>query len=211
MSAPAVIVVDVDGVLINGRPSDGRRWDTDLSTDLGLCPKLLHDAFFRLHWPDILVGRADLRDRLASVLAVIAPQLTADALIEYWFAQDARLDVELLETLGQLRRAGYSAHLATNQEPLRADHLWRTLGLASHFDGLHFSAALGCRKPEQAFFGAVAKRIGRTSCDLLLVDDSPANVAAARDAGWAAEIWHPARNLADVVAMAEQARGTASP
>lgn len=40
------LIVDVDGVLINGRTRDGKHWSTDLETDLGLSPSLFHEKIF---------------------------------------------------------------------------------------------------------------------------------------------------------------------
>ena len=98
------IMVDVDGVLVRGRPEDGRHWSTSLEVDLGLSAEDLHREFFNVHWDEIVIGRAKLEDRLPPVLQKIAPHLTADQLINYWFAQDVRLDHELLRDLAQLRR-----------------------------------------------------------------------------------------------------------
>lgn len=67
------LMIDVDGVLVSGRPSDGRHWATSLETDLGLRFEILQDAFFKRYWDEIVTGRADLRKRLAEVLVRIAP------------------------------------------------------------------------------------------------------------------------------------------
>jgi putative hydrolase of the HAD superfamily len=41
------LMVDVDGVLITGRPPDGRHWAADLEADLGLGFENLQTAFFK--------------------------------------------------------------------------------------------------------------------------------------------------------------------
>ena len=130
-------MIDVDGVLVTGRPSDGLHWATDLEADLGLSSAILQDAWFRRHWQDIVTGRADLRERLASILAQIAPQLSAEQVMEYWFRQDSRLNHQLLDDLTTFRRGGYRVYLATNQEHERVRYLMETLGLATHVDGCH--------------------------------------------------------------------------
>ncbi|MCB1646285.1 MAG: HAD-IA family hydrolase, partial [Pseudomonadales bacterium] len=51
----------------------------------------------------------------------------------------------------------------------------------------HFvSCDLGCVKPEAAYFDAISERLGTR--DILFFDDTPANVTAAKAAGWQA--WH---------------------
>nr|WP_234826482.1 HAD-IA family hydrolase [Sinorhizobium meliloti] len=54
---------------------------------------------------------------------------------------------------------------------------------------MYYSAALGSRKPDQAFFKQVAALSGLRPDQLLLVDDPPANIDAARLCGWNAIHW----------------------
>ncbi len=182
-------MVDVDGVIVRGRPADGRYWAADLEADLGLSLDALRAGFFGPHWSDVLTGRAGLVERLAPVLAAIAPDVTCEALIDYWFAHDARLDMALLEALGRCRAKGLRICLCTNQEPLRARYLLETLELGRHVDEAHYSAAIGFAKPEAAFFAEVTRRSGLRPGNILLIDDLAANVEAARSAGWRAMLW----------------------
>ena len=87
------LMVDVDGVVIRERPGG---WAANIAADLGLTREALQTHFFKPHWPDVMLGRARLHDRLAPVLAEIAPHLTSDRLAAYWFENDADLDETLL-------------------------------------------------------------------------------------------------------------------
>ena len=194
------LMIDVDGVLVSGRPSDGLHWATGLEADLGLSFAIIEDAFFKRYWEDIVTGRADLRERLASVLAQIAPELTAEQVLGYWFRHDARLNRELLDDLAMLRRGGLGVYLATNQEHERARYLMETLGLAAHVEGCHYSAAIGHCKPAPEFFDAVARKVGLPAGELLLIDDSEGNVRAAIAAGWQAAHWTGRQRLRDLIA-----------
>ena len=196
------LMIDVDGVLVNGRPSDGCHWSTDLDADLGLRFDVLRDAFFKRYWDQIVTGRADLRACLATVLTEIDSALTVDQVLTYWFRQDARLNEELLRDLATIRLGGLRAYLATNQEHERTRYLMNTLGLAAHVDGCHYSAAIGHRKPRPAFFRAVALRVGLHPEELLLIDDAGENVRAAIEAGWHAALWTGQERLGDIVARA---------
>jgi len=190
------LMVDVDGVVIVPRPGG---WGADLERDLGLSIATLQAHFFKPHWDDIANGRAALHDRLAPVLAEHAPHLTSQALADYWFAKDAQLDHALLADLAHLRAAGVQLHLATVQEHKRAAYLWDVLRLRDRFDAIHHSAALGCGKPDPAYFAAVEARTGFAPADLVLIDDRPANVEAARAAGWGGVLWDGTRRLAEAL------------
>ncbi|HEX2561651.1 HAD-IA family hydrolase [Phenylobacterium sp.] len=193
-------MVDVDGVVVHA--PDGRRWDADIESDLGIRPQDLQDRFFRAHFQDIVHGRADLFDRLAPALAEFAPHVAAQALVDYWFEKDGRLNLVLLDELARWRTAGYALHLATVQEHHRARHLWEKLALKDRFDAIHYAAELGCAKPDPAFWAAVQQRTGFAPSDLLLIDDSPRNVESAEVAGWAAVLWDGTEALSAVLGRA---------
>jgi HAD superfamily hydrolase (TIGR01549 family) len=57
-----------------------------------------------------------------------------------------------------------------------------------HLQGALTSAELGLLKPDPAIFRAACERFGRPAHDFLFVDDSAANIAAARDLGF--EVHH---------------------
>lgn len=195
------LMVDVDGVVIVHPDSQG--WAVHLERDLGLPQALLQSAFFAPHWPDVILGRAGLWERLAPVLAQIAPGLGADRLIRYWFENDAHLDQGLLAQLAPIRAGGVRLYLATVQEHERARYIWDDLALERHFDGMHYAAELGWAKPEAQFFRAVATRSGFAPGEIFFIDDKQANVDAARGEGWSAALWDGARPLADLMAEAE--------
>jgi putative hydrolase of the HAD superfamily len=191
------ILVDVDGVLVVHPDPNG--WSGNLESDLGISPSKLQEKFFDRHWNDVVNGRAALRDRLTPVLAEIAPDVSTSTLIEYWFANDAHLDQLLLTELLLLRSEGFELHLATVQEHERACYLWNHLGLRNSFDGMHYAAALGCSKPDNAFYRAVesAARLGAES--IFFIDDRIENVMAARDCGWAAALWTNGKTVRDLM------------
>jgi putative hydrolase of the HAD superfamily len=191
------LMVDVDGVIVR-HPRQGRRWDERLEADLGIKPDDLQQRFFAPYFRDIVLGRAALEDRLALVLPALAPHVSPQQLMTYWFEQDAHLDPVLLD-LADRRAGGLQLHLATVQEHRRAAYLWDDLGLKHQFDGLHHSAAVGAKKPDLAYFRAVETRTGFAPHEVLLIDDSPANVEAARAAGWGGVLWTGEARLAELL------------
>jgi putative hydrolase of the HAD superfamily len=181
------IMVDVDGVLIVDADQGG--WSAGLERDVGISASQLHAAFFEPHWEEVIHGRASLRERLAPVLQSIAPHVTCDELIDYWFSHDAHVDEALLAELAAVRADGIQVHLATVQDHERARYLWEVLDFRSRFDGLHYAAQLGCSKPSPSFYRSIEARTGFRPQDLFFIDDKPANVEGAIMCGWAAAVW----------------------
>lgn len=192
------LMLDVDGVLINGRPEDGRSWATDIERDLGIAPDRLVSVFFAPHWDDIVTGRKALPEVLEACLPDLTPTVSAPAFIDYWFAKDSAVDQRVLADCRALRRTGTRVFLATNQEHLRSEFLMTDLALRDHVEGIVYSARVGARKPDRAFFDAAVKHSGAWPEDTLLVDDTKANVEAARDAGWGAIQWSEGACLRDL-------------
>jgi putative hydrolase of the HAD superfamily len=192
------LMVDVDGVIVVHPHADG--WSANLEADLGLSPARLQEAFFKVHFGDIIHGRAGLHERLAPVLAEIAPHLTSQVLVDYWFANDSHLDHDLLDQLAEVRSRGLALHLATVQEHHRAAFLWNTMRLCERFDAIHYAADLGCAKPAPAFYEAIEARTGLAPDELFFIDDRADNVAGAQARGWGAALWTRRQRLAEVMA-----------
>lgn len=128
------IMMDVDGVLVTGRPKDGAHLFTDIEADLGMTLATLQREFFTTRWQAIVTGKKPLLPELAEVLALVAPNVSAERLIDYWFENDSRIDRAVLADMGKLRAAGHRVYLATNQEHMRATYLMETLGLITLVD-----------------------------------------------------------------------------
>ena len=182
-------MVDVDGVLVDGRPEDGRHWHASLEEDLGFTAGALQERFFTPYCENIVLGRAGLMDGLKSALQQIAPDVSPDSVVSYWFERDSRVVAALLAELSVVRSAGIGVYLATNQEHLRAAHLMENLGLAEHVDGIFYSAQPGVKKPDAEFFTRVQAAVGLPGDEMLLIDDSRENIEAALKAGWRAIHW----------------------
>ena len=194
------LMVDVDGVVVVQPDLEG--WAANLERDLGVSKARVQEAFFAPHFDEVVTGRAALRDRLAPVLADIAPGVTCDDFIDYWFGNDAYLDHGLLNQIDALRAKGIRAELATVQEHERAAYLWTTLGLKDHFDAIHYAAELGAAKPSPEFFHAVEARSGYAAADIFFIDDKAANIDAARALGWNAAVWDGSRTVVDLMTEA---------
>jgi putative hydrolase of the HAD superfamily len=189
-------MLDVDGVVV--RDPEARPWTADLQVELGIDPALLSSEFFDVYFDEVLLGRADLIERLDRVLPTLGA-VSSSELVAYRFTRDSVLDARLLADLDAARSQGLQLHLATLQEHRRASFLWDQLGLCEHFDAMHYSAALGATKSDPAFYSRVERRTGLAPGAHCLIDDRIENVEAARDAGWQAFLWTASSRLRDVL------------
>ncbi len=191
------LVLDVDGVVIRGRPDDGLPWYQTLREDLGLDREVLTDRFFNAGFLDALRGRADIGELLEDLFSSLDAPTTVEAFIDYWFSHDARLNDDLIELTHELRlRSGLRCFLATNQERHRTMHIWETLGLNKLFDAMVSSSDLGVCKPEPEFFRRAQQRLELTTDDrVLFVDDREQFVQAAQRHGWEAVLFRDNNDL----------------
>ncbi|HWD26327.1 MAG TPA: HAD-IA family hydrolase [Rhizomicrobium sp.] len=187
-----VLLLDCDGVVVHGHPQGGR-WDKDLERDLGLRADLVQTRFFKPHFRKVVLGEADLMDALDAAWPQLETTATPRAFVDYWFAMDSRLDGDVLAQVDAWRAVGRKAYLATVQEHHRARYLMDTLGLARHFDGIHYAAALGAAKPDRAFYERSQALL--PPGEVIFLDDSLANVEAATAFGWRAHHFRSADDL----------------
>jgi len=182
----AVLVLDCDGVVVRGH-RDGGRWDRNLQRDLGIDATALQERFFKPHWKAIALGQADMREVLARVWPELGCLATADAFVDYWFANDATLDKDVLAQVDAWRASGHKAYIGTVQEHHRARYLWDRLRIKVHFDAIHYSAALGATKPDAAFYERLHAKLPVAARDeVIFLDDALPNVDAAKAFGWRA-------------------------
>lgn len=192
--AKRIILFDVDGVLIHGwhsRPEKRRRWDVDLTADLGIDGDLFGRDFIGGPFvKDVLPGRRSLIDALGDWLPANGYAVSPLDFAAYWFDRDSVRDEELFALVGRIRDTGRARlFVATNQEHLRAQHLWQNVGLGRLFDDMFHAARIGALKPEPDYFAGVAKIIGPMAEPPLFFDDSEQVIAGAREAGWEAVLF----------------------
>ncbi|MGL5011565.1 MAG: HAD family hydrolase [Paracoccaceae bacterium] len=196
---PKCLMLDVDGVLVFGRPSDGQHWMVGLLDDLGVPPRDLAREFFRAGWQSVVVGQKELLPTLQEALDRIAPDVTAEKLITYWYEMSSSVVPQVLSDVRDARLKGIPVHLATNQSHSRADYLLNTVGLRKEIDGIIYSAMAGHQKPDARFYAFAEVETGYRSDELLMVDDKMENVEAPIAAGWMAVHWTKGDSLAAIL------------
>lgn len=106
------------------------------------------------------------------------------------------------ELLGVVRGVRRPTALFTNNGPLIEDCLAHELSsVTTAFDRLVVSWRLGATKPSPEAFRRATAALGAEPGAILFVDDSPACVQAAREAGWSA---HRYRGTGSLAALFEE-------
>jgi putative hydrolase of the HAD superfamily len=136
----------------------------------------------------VLAGSADHFSLLTEILHLFGVEASAEAL--YMRALELLVPFEdSLRMLEACRAAGYSIHLATNQDHYSGPYMARVLGYDDLFDVSCYSYELRVAKPDAKFFLEAVRRIGADAGDILFVDDNPVNVEAAAAVGLRATHW----------------------
>lgn len=204
------ILFDVDGVLVHSRfhPDEAERrlWDVHMLQDLGLDPKRFQDLF----GPDfeaVIAGKESLVALLDRFLPTVGYRGSTLDFVSYWLERDSHVNYQLIEGIKALRASGAAtAYVATNQEPLRAFHLWREQRLGHIFDDMFYAARLGVLKPDPRFYERVAERIGPQPEPVLFFDDSQAVVDGANAFGWEGVLFQAMPDFTDHPWVAAQLR-----
>ncbi|HEY1092585.1 MAG TPA: HAD family phosphatase [Burkholderiaceae bacterium] len=99
---------------------------------------------------------------------------------------ELRLLDDTAALIEELKGAGHRLFFLSNMPEPFADHLERQHPLDRWFEAGVFSSRVKVSKPSPEMFALAAARFGVPAGELLLLDDHPANVEAARASGWQA-------------------------
>ncbi len=140
----------------------------------------------RAHWQERL-GLSDAQ----------ADELVADS----WRWYVGTLDRRLFDWFAGLRDRGLRTGILSNSGP-GAREAERHHGFEAVTDALVYSHEVGLKKPDPAVFELTASRLGVEPAEVAFLDDVPANVDAARAAGWHAVLHlDTERSIAEIEAL----------
>lgn len=188
------VIFDVDGVLVHGyhaRPERQQRWDENLLADLGVDPDRFRDEFiFDIFIKKVVIGEMALIQALDKRLPGLGYKGSPMAFAQYWLSHDSRVNIELLEAIRRLKtRDDVRLYIATNQDHMRAQWLWQTLGFGDIFEDIFYSARIGMTKAHQGFFAFADARMGELDEPPLFFDDTAKVIDVALSAGWEAVLF----------------------
>lgn len=122
------------------------------------------------------------------------PQAALRALID-GVSEELLPQPAVLALLLQLRERGVPRSYLSNMPAPCVESIERRWPFGEWFDSGVFSSRVHLSKPDARIFALAAERFGTAAADCLLIDDHPANVEAARAAGWQAHLFLDAPRL----------------
>ncbi len=182
MGQPAIIVWDFDGVLNRNIVGGQFIWSDRMDAELGLDCEAFDEFLFRSHrMKQAITGQVDIREFVAEWLADQVTDVTAEAFLAFWFQNDLYPDVPVLDLL----RAHRARHvIGTNNEDRRVRAIEAVPEFMAHVRCVFASGRMKVAKPADGFFEVVEVWAGVPATEILLVDDTDANVEAAVARGW---------------------------
>lgn len=105
------------------------------------------DRFFGDHFPGARIGKADLKELIASNQEIWQWTGDPDELLEQWFKAEDERNHALLDYIQIVRSRGIACYVATNQERYRGQYI-KNVMLTGQFDGYFVSAEMGIEKPD---------------------------------------------------------------
>jgi HAD superfamily hydrolase (TIGR01509 family) len=173
------IVFDMDGVIIDSHPVHRRAWRKFLATmGVSVSDQELDFILEGRRREDIL--RHFLGDLPSSMIADYGHR--KDQFFEENF-DDIRLIPGVREFLGALSTAGIWAAIATSASSARTRATLRRLGLEKNFRTVVTADDVGAGKPDPTVYLLAGQRLGLFPEELLVLEDAPCGVLAAKAAG----------------------------
>ena len=174
------VILDIGGVL-ERTPSTGwqRRWEARLGLDAGEIDARLRDVYRAGTVGAITLAEAELR--IARLLALGDRDLEA-LMADLWDEYLGSLDVALARWFGALRPRLATGILSNSWVGAREREHARH-GLGDLCDTLVYSHEEGLEKPDPRAYELVCARLGVRPDEAVFLDDSRANVEAARALG----------------------------
>ncbi len=167
-----ILVLDADGVVNPLRFSDFSAFG--LSSEMA-------SAFFAGPFKQCLLG-ADTRQTLAAFALEHGLVVDLEGLFAHWHRDQSLTHAGVISTVCRLREHGVHTILATNQDLYRLAYMREHMGYGNIFDHIFCSSEMGLVKPDSRFFGTIQAKL--PNGQVRYIDDSPANVEAARAYGW---------------------------
>lgn len=183
-NTPKVIAWDFDGVLNRNIIDKRLIWADNFEADIGQSREVFADHVFRQNLTAILTGQVDLRDCVTDWAQTVGYTEGADTVLAYWLAKDALPDPYTTGLMQKLSDHNIRQIITTNNEARRARYIAEDMGFGSRVEKIFASGIIGIAKPAAAYFQHVTDTLDIAPNEIMLIDDSAANVDQANQLGW---------------------------
>jgi putative hydrolase of the HAD superfamily len=210
--APALLALDVDGVLLDSQRDGRGPWQDAFGERFGVDARRLDETLFAEPWADVVTGRRPVETALADALRDLGWDMGVEAALACWFEEDFVVDPAVLAAATAWSEQDVPIALVSNQEPRRARYLHQRLAPLLPLLGTAFSGDLGAVKSDPAFYDRADRRLGvaELGASVVFLDDTAANVDTAVRHGWTGVHFVPDSDWRGAVAAAlDDARGGA--
>jgi putative hydrolase of the HAD superfamily len=189
----AKIFFDFDGVLVRSRcPDKTFLWQKEIERELKLPSTTMSILFQQPEWNEIISGRADFRRKIEEVFRQSSFSATADEFISYWLSRDLNWRYDILNLASDLKNAGHSLFIATNQDKIRLDYIGKQNEIIGLFLKIFSSCDLGITKPNPDFYQRIHdQNFSKQKEDFFIIDDDRRNIEAANSVGWSGLYFNP--------------------
>ncbi len=177
-----VIVFDFGGVLLDWNPHYLYR--KFFNNDPAATDRFLAEIGL-VEWNN----RQDAGRPLALAVQELAAQFPQHAALihafdERWVEMIGGAIQPTVEVLGALKQADYPLYALSNWSAETFARIRHRYDFLAWFDGIVLSGEVKLVKPDPRIYRLLLERIGRPAQDCLFIDDSAANIAAARELGF---------------------------
>ncbi|SMQ66321.1 putative hydrolase of the HAD superfamily [Devosia lucknowensis] len=195
------VIFDVDGVLVHGyhaRPHLRDQFDQHMR-DFGMDPERFQAEFIvDIFLKKVLIGQTAMIEALDRRLPGLGYRGSPMTFAHFWLGHEGHLNHELVDAIRALRtHPDVRLFLATNQDHMRAQWLWQSVGLGDIFEDMFYSARIGMTKAHKGFFAFADDHIGKFDEPPLFFDDTPKVIEVARSAGWDAVLFEDNADVLD--------------
>jgi FMN phosphatase YigB (HAD superfamily) len=208
--APALLALDVDGVLLDSRRGGRGPWQDAFGERFGVDARRLDETLFAAPWAHVVTGRRPVEAALADALQELGWDMGVEAALDCWFEEDFVVEPAVLAAAAAWAGQGVPLALVSNQEPRRARYLEQRLAPLLPLSGTAFSGDLGALKSEPEFYDRADRRLGVADggASVVFLDDTAGNIDTAVRHGWTGIHFVPDEDWRGAVAGAlDGARG----
>lgn len=152
---------------------------------------LLRELFGDVEWPMLDHGTISFEAAAEAVCRRVPEHLhgIVRELVTGWWQQPMRPIPGMADLVRELKDNGYGIYLLSNANLALRSYFPRIPG-SECFDGLMVSAEERLLKPQHEIFEALLSRFGLKAEECFFVDDAPANVEGAMEAGLSGTVFY---------------------